>query len=142
MNIPFTIALVIAIFAVSLHVFTFEHWIWPKLTSDSFPPTPFTGKDGTKAYFRFVWHYFTVMFLMTIGALVALLYVDGFAAKYIVLARFLGIQWLGILVVIFLVTYLCLLPGQSYIRTLVVSWQWVLIVLLAVLMFWGASEYS
>jgi hypothetical protein len=142
MNIPFTLALVFAIFAVSLHVFTFEHWIWPKLTSDSFPTTPFTDKDGTKLYYRFVWHYFTVMFLMTIGSLIALLFVDGFAAKHIVLAKFLGIQWFGILLMTLLLTYISLKPGQSFIRTLIVSWQWILMVLLGALMFWGASAYS
>jgi hypothetical protein len=141
MNIPFTLALAFTTFAVSLHAFTFEHWIWPKLTSESFPATPFTDKDGTKLYYRFVWHYFTIMFLMTIGALVALLFVDGFAAKHIVLAKYLGIQWFGILLMTFLLTYISLRPGQSFIRSLIVSWQWILMLILGVLMFWGASKY-
>jgi hypothetical protein len=137
MNVPFSIAFGITILAVILHTFTFEHWIWPTLTSECFPTTPFTDKPGTKSYFRLTWHFFTVMFLMTIGALFALAFVDGFAGQNVAFATYLGIQWLLILISMFVNTYVALVPGTSFVSIFLKSWQWLIALALVVLIFWG-----
>src|SRR5678815_322033 len=65
-NIYLLIAAVIATAAISLHVYTFEVWIWPKLKDEGFPSFPFGGPEIVKGFYRTVWHFFTVNLLLTI----------------------------------------------------------------------------
>src|SRR5436190_905329 len=114
MILPFVIAFVLASLTICLHVFTFEHWIWPKLGSSCFPTTPFTNQEGTKAYFRLTWHYFTAMWAATIGTLGMLGFKEGFAVQNVALAWYLGWQWIFVLISIFVNAYVALPPGASY----------------------------
>src|ERR1041384_995292 len=62
----------VATVAISLHIYTFEVWIWPKFfkmpcTVDKcFPSFPFGGPKVVRGFYRTVWHFFTVNLLLTI----------------------------------------------------------------------------
>lgn len=136
MNIPFLLAALVAVAAVSLHVYTFEVWIWPKLRDEGFPATPFGGAAVTKGLYRTVWHFFTVSWVLTIALL--LFFTFGSTVPYAnMIVLLLCVYWSGIVLSIFIVAALSLRPGDSYIRTMVRAFQWVIIVVLVSLMYWG-----
>ncbi len=56
-NIWLLIAAFVAIVAITLHIYTFEVWIWPKLKDDCFPSFPFGGPEVVKGFYRTVWHW-------------------------------------------------------------------------------------
>jgi hypothetical protein len=135
-NIPLLIAAIIAIAGVSLHSYTFEVWIWPKLNADCFPSFPFGGPSVVKGFYRIVWHFFTVNFLITIVVLIAVAF--GNLMPYgMLLVQFLMIFWILIIVEIFLVTALSLQPGDSYIKTMVHAFQWVILSVMIFFMYLG-----
>lgn len=137
-NIPFILAAFVAAGAVSLHVYTMEVWIWPKLRVEGFPATPFGSAYVTKALFRVAWHYFTVSWLLTIGLLLYYAFSDTVLhANLIVLLMI--VYWLGIVVSIFITAALSLQPGDSYIKTMVKAFQWVLVLGMVGLMYWGTT---
>ena len=45
------IAAVVAIAAVSLHIYTMEVWIWPKLKDECFPSFPFGDANVVKGFY-------------------------------------------------------------------------------------------
>jgi hypothetical protein len=137
-NIYLLIAAVVATVAVSLHVYTFEVWIWPKLKDEGFPSFPFGGPEIVKGFYRTVWHFFTVNLLVTIvvNVMVGL----GTLIPYgIVLIYFLIIFWILIFIEIWLIGALSLLPGQSYIKTMLRAFQWVFVLLIAFFMYLGTK---
>lgn len=137
-NIYLLIAAVVATVAISLHVYTFEVWIWPKLKDEGFPSFPFGGPEIVKGFYRTVWHFFTVNLLVTIvvNVMVGL----GTLIPYgIVLIYFLIIFWILIFIEIWLIGALSLLPGQSYIKTMMRAFQWVFVLLIAFFMYLGTK---
>jgi hypothetical protein len=137
-NIYLLIAAVVATVAVSLHVYTFEVWIWPKLKDEGFPSFPFGGPEIVKGFYRTVWHFFTVNLLVTI--VVNLMVGLGTLIPYgIVLIYFLIVFWILIFIEIWLIGALSLLPGQSYIKTMLRAFQWVFVLLIAFFMYLGTK---
>ena len=135
-SIPLLIAALVAIAAVSLHVYTMEVWIWPKLKDDCFPSFPFGGPNVVKGFYRTVWHFFTVNWLMTIVICVAVAF--GNLVPYgNLLILYLMIFWILIVVEIFVVAALSLRPGESYIQTMIHAFQWVIILVMVFFMYLG-----
>ncbi|MDT5158762.1 MAG: hypothetical protein QOC99_277 [Acidobacteriota bacterium] len=130
------VAAVVAIAAVSLHIYTMEVWIWPKLKDDCFPSFPFGGPNVVKGFYRTVWHFFTVNWLMTIVICIAVAF--GNLVPYgTLLIVYLMIFWILIVVEIFVVAALSLRPGESYIKTMIHAFQWVIILVMVFFMWWG-----
>jgi len=139
MNVPFLLTAIVATGAVSLHVYTFEVWIWPKLREVGFPPTPFGGPYVTMGLYRVVWHFFTVSLLATI--LFMLFFAFNDLVPYVnLIAYILIVYWISITLVIFIVGALNLRPGESYIRTLLKAFQWTLPLTMSILIFWGTRR--
>ena len=137
-NIYLLIAAVVATVAISLHVYTFEVWIWPKLKDEGFPSFPFGGPEIVRGFYRTVWHFFTVNLLVTIvvNVMVGL----GTLIPYgILIIYFLIIFWILIFIEIWLIGALSLLPGQSYIKTMLRAFQWVFVLLIAFFMYLGTK---
>ena len=137
MNIPYLLAAAVAIGAVSLHVYTFEVWIWPKLRDECFPSFPFGGPDVVKGFYRTVWHFFTVSWLITIFLLIAFATTAFLAPYSALIVKLLMVYWLLIVVEIFVVAALSLRPGQNYIRVMIRAFQWVIILVMVGFMYWG-----
>lgn len=130
------IAAVVAIVAVSLHVYTMEVWIWPKLKDDCFPSFPFGDANVVKGFYRTVWHFFTVNWVMTI--VVCFLVAFGNLVPYgKLLIIFLMVFWVLIVLEIFIVAALSLRPGDSYIKTMIKAFQWVIILVMVFFMWLG-----
>ncbi len=137
-NIYLLIAAVVATVAISLHVYTFEVWIWPKLKDDCFPSFPFGGPEIVRGFYRTVWHFFTVNLFVTIvvNVMVGL----GTLIPYgIVIIYFLIVFWILIFIEIWLIGALSLRPGQSYIKTMLRAFQWVFVLLIAFFMYLGTK---
>ncbi len=138
MNIPFLLAAIVALGAVTLHVYTFEVWIWPKLKDIGFPATPFGGPEITKGFYRTVWHFFTVSWVLTI--LLLLFFTFGDVVPYAnMIVTMLMVYWICIVISIFIVSALSLEPGQSYIKTMVKAFQWVIVLIMVGFMYWGTK---
>ena len=130
------IAAVVAIAAVSLHIYTMEVWIWPKLKDECFPSFPFGDSNVVKGFYRTVWHFFTVNWVMTI--VVCILVALGNLVPYgKLLIIFLMIFWILIVLEIFIVAALSLRPGDSYIKTMIKAFQWVIILVMVFFMWLG-----
>lgn len=137
-NVQLLIAAVIAIGAVILHVYTMEVWIWPKLKTDAFPSFPFGDSNVVKGFYRTVWHFFTVNFVTTITVLILVAF--GNLIPYgMLLVQYLIIFWLLIVVEIFVVAALSLRPGESYIKTMIHAFQWVIILAFVLFMYLGSK---
>jgi hypothetical protein len=140
-NYQLLIAAAVAIGAVTLHVYTFEVWIWPKLKVEGFPAFPFGPPKVVMGFYRTVWHFFTVNWLMTI--VVDILVAFGQLIPYgPLLIGFLIIFWVLIVVEIFIVAALSLQPGESYIKTMVKAFQWVIILVMVFFMYWGIRPWQ
>jgi len=132
------IAAAVAIAAVTLHVYTFEVWIWPKLKVEGFPAFPFGPASVTMGFYRTVWHFFTVNWIMTIVVCIAVAF--GNLIPYgMLLVQFLEIFWILIVVEIFVVAALSLKPGESYIKTMVKAFQWMIILVMVFFMYRGTK---
>lgn len=138
-NIWLLIAAGVAIAAVSLHIYTMEVWIWPKLRDECFPSFPFGNSSVVKGFYRTVWHFFTVNFLLTIGVLIAVAFASV-APYFMLLVWFLIVFWSLIVVEIFVVAALSLQPGDSYIKTMVHAFQWVILLVMILFMYLGARS--
>jgi FtsH-binding integral membrane protein len=135
-NVQLLIAAAVAIAAVTLHVYTFEVWIWPKLRDEGFPTTPFGAPSVTKGFYRTVWHFFTVNWLITIVTNIGVAF--GSLIPYgFLLVKFLIIFWVLIVVEIFVVAALSLKPGESYIKTMAKAFQWVIVLIMVFFMYTG-----
>lgn len=135
-NIWLLIAAFVATVAVSLHVYTFEVWIWPKLKPDCFPSFPFGGPEIVMGFYRTVWHFFTVNLLLTI--IVNIMVGIGTLIPYgLLVIYYLIVFWILIFIEIWVVGALSLLPGQSYIKTMMKAFQWVFVLLIALFMYLG-----
>jgi hypothetical protein len=135
-NIWLLIAALVAIGAISLHVYTFEVWIGPKLKVEGFPSFPFGDATVVLGFYRTVWHFFTVSWIITIVVCIAAAF--GSLIPYAnLLVQALMIYWILIVVEIFVVAALSLRPGQSYIRIMVRAFQWVIILVMVFFMYMG-----
>jgi hypothetical protein len=137
-NVPYFLAALVAVAAVSLHIFTFRKWILPYLNIDGFAPTRFGDATITMGFYRTVWNFFTVAWL---GTLVLLFFFAfGDIIPYVTnIVSILITYWIGILIVMFLVTALSIGPGDSYIKTMFKAFQWVFVLVLVILMYWGTK---
>jgi hypothetical protein len=132
------IAALIATLAMLLHIFTFERWIWPNLGYECFPVTPFGAPKVARGYYRIVWHSFTVNLLVTI--IVCILVGVGTLVPYgMLLIYFLLLFWILMLVEIFFIAAMVLEPGDSYIKSMLRSFQWVFVLLIIVFMYLGTK---
>ncbi|MDX1546566.1 MAG: hypothetical protein R3247_06245 [Rhodothermales bacterium] len=137
MNIPYLLAGLVAVGAVSLHVYTFEVWIWPKLRDEGFPAVPFGPPSVTKGFYRTVWHFFTISWLGTIFLMFAFAFTGFLAADATLVVRILIVYWLLIVVEIFVVAALSRKPGENYVRTMIKAFQWVIVLVMVACMWWG-----
>jgi len=143
-NTYLLLAAVVAIGAVSLHVYTFEVWIWPKLlkmpcpVDQCFPKFPFGSPEVVRGFYRTVWHFFTVNWLLTI-VLCILVGVGTLVPYGMLFIYYLMIFWILIVVEIFLIAALSLQPGQNYIQTMVKAFQWVIILVMVFFMYLGTK---
>jgi len=138
-NIGFLLTAITATAAVSLHVYTFEVWIWPKLKDEGFPATPFGGPYVTRGLYRVVWHFFTVSLLGTIGFM--LFFAFNPMIPYVgLISTVMMIYWIVITLVIWIVGALNLRPGDSYIKTMIKAFQWTLPLAMSILIYWGMSK--
>jgi len=133
------LAAIVALGAVTLHVYTFEVWIWPKLLDVGFPATPFGGPTITKGFYRTVWHFFTVSWVYTIVLLTYFAFVHTILYANLIVVLMM-IYWLGIVVSIFVVAALSLKPGDSYIKTMAKAFQWVIVLIMVAFMYWGFTK--
>ena len=132
------IAALIAFLAMLLHIFTFEWWIWPHLGYECFPATPFGPPRTARTYYRIVWHSLTVLLLITL--VVCILIGVGTIVPYgMLLIYFLIFVWILILVEIFFIMAMSLEPGDSYVKGLFRSFQWIFILLLIISMYIGTT---
>jgi hypothetical protein len=137
-NTWFLLAAIVAAGAVTLHVYTFEVWIWPGLRDEGFPPTPFGDRSITKGFYRTVWHFFTVSWLGTIALL--LFFTFGSIIPYgNLIVLLLCVYWILIVISIFIVSAISLEPGQSYVKTMVKAFQWVIVLIMVALMYKGTT---
>jgi hypothetical protein len=137
-NTYLLLAALVAIAAVSLHVYTFEVWIWPNLKVEAFPKFPFGGPNVVMGFYRTVWHFFTVNWLMTI--VICIMVGVGTLVPYgMLFIYYLMIFWLLIVVEIFLIAALSLKPGESYIKTMIKAFQWVIILVMVFFMYLGTK---
>jgi hypothetical protein len=135
-NVQLLIAAFVAIGAVTLHIYTFEVWIWPKLKVEGFPAFPFGPPSVVMGFYRTVWHFFTVNWLMTIVLCIAVAF--GRLIPYgTLLIQFQMVFWILLVLEIFIVAALSLKPGESYIKTMVKAFQWVIILIMVFFMYWG-----
>lgn len=140
-NIPLLIAAGVATVAISLHIYTFEVWIWPKLGhgEECVPKCPFGGPEVVRGFYRTVWHFFTVNLLLTI--IVNFMVGIGTLIPYgLLLIYYLIVFWILIFIEIWLIGALSLLPGQSYIKTMLKAFQWVFVGLMIIFMYWGTTK--
>ena len=139
MNVPYLLAAIVALGAFTLHVYTFEVWIWPKLLDVGFPAVPFGGPSVTKGFYRTVWHFFTVSWVYTIILLTYFSFTQTLSyANLIVLLMI--VYWIGIVISLFVVAALSLQPGDSYIKTMIKAFQWVIVLVMVALMYWGTTK--
>lgn len=137
-NVPYFLAALVAVVAVGLHIYTFRKWILPYLNIDGFAPTPFGDASITMGFYRTVWNFFTVAWLGTIVLL--FFFAFGDIIPYVTnIVYILITYWIGILIVMFLVTALSIGPGDSYIKTMIKAFQWVFVLVLVILMYWGTK---
>ena len=139
MNFPFLLAALVGTVALIAHVYNFEALIWPKLRTDCLPATPFASPAKVKTLYREHWHFLTVSWLLTIGVMLFVTFGDIVPYANLIVLLLIG-YWISIVIAIFFVTAISLLPGESYIGTLLKSLQWVIILIVAGLMFWGYSQ--
>lgn len=138
-NVPFLLASAAAVAGGSLHVYTFEVWVWPRLRKEGFPATPFGGPGVTRGFYRVAWHSFTVSWLAT-GALLLFFAFRDFLPYTDRIVLLLCVYWTGIVISIFFVTALSLHPGQSFIRTMAKAFQWMIALVMVGLMYWGTTR--
>lgn len=138
-NVQYLLAAIIAMAAVTLHVYTFEVWIWPKLKLEGFPSFPFGNATVTRGFYRTVWHFFTVAWLYTIVLLLRYAFNNDIPEANLIVLLMI-IYWLLIVLTIFIVSALSLLPGQSYIMTMVKAFQWVIVLIMVGFMYWGTLQ--
>ena len=139
MNVPYLLAAIVALLATVVHVYTFERLIWPKLPDDCFPRTPFAEPVIVKALFRRVWHYFTLSWVATSGALFFFTFAS-IVTYANMLVFILVLYWGAIVLITFVVTAASLQPGQSYIKQMAAQNQWVVILIMMALMVWGLYQ--
>ena len=113
-----------------------EVWIWPKLTDAGFPSFPFGAPNVVRGFYRTVWHFFTVNWLLTIVVLIAVAF-GRLHPCGVFLVKFLMVFWILIVVEIFVVAALSLQPGDSYVKTMTKAFQWVIILTMVLFMYFG-----
>lgn len=140
MNWQFLVAAILTVAGGSLHFYTFEVWIWPKLKPDMFPSFPFGDNYAVMTFYRIVWHFFTVTFVLTAGSLFIMIFSDAVADPGF-LARFISLFWFGNVIVSLVLPYLGQRPGDSYLKGLIKAPQWLVMLTMAVMMVWGSTRY-
>jgi hypothetical protein len=140
MNWQFLVAAILTVAGGSLHFYTFEVWIWPKLKPEDFPSFPFGDSYAVMTFYRIVWHFFTVVFVITAGSLFIMTFTLAVKDPAF-LARFLSLFWIGNVLVSLIIPYLGLRPGDSYIKGLIKAFQWVVMLIIVALMWWGSTRY-
>jgi hypothetical protein len=132
------LAALIAFVAMLLHIFTFERWIWANLGFECFPVTPFGEPKVARGYYRIVWHSLTVFLLVTFVGCI-LVGVGTLVPYGMLLIYFLLFFWILILVEIFFLMAMSLEPGDSFVKSMLKSFQWVFVLLLIITMYIGTT---
>jgi len=140
MNWQFLVAALLTVAGGSLHFYTFEVWIWPKLKPEAFPSFPFGDSYAVMTFYRIVWHFFTVVFILTASSLFLMTFTLTVKDPAF-LARFIALFWIGNIVVSLILPYLGLRPGDSYLKSITKAFQWVVMLVMVILMLWGSTRY-
>jgi hypothetical protein len=120
---------IVALGGLSLHVFTMEHWIYPKLKESGFPSTPFGDALQMKKSFRMLWHFFTVNIVGTMAMDFIFYFTDWFPDPTPI-ARVLAYEWFAQIFVCFCIAHFS--PPQ-----LIKAFQWVILLAIGGLLFLG-----
>ena len=140
MNWQFLVAAILTIAGGSLHFYTFEVWIWPKLKPEAFPSFPFGDSRAVMTFYRIVWHFFTVEFVITAATLLIMAFTLAVKDPAF-LARYLSLFWVGNILVSLILPYLGMQPGESFIKGILKAWQWTVMLAMVILMWWGSTLY-
>jgi hypothetical protein len=110
---------IVATAGLCLHVYTMEHWIYPKLKDSGFPATPFGDSTQMKKGYRLLWHFFTVN-IATTAVLDFVFYFTDWFPNPTPVARVLCAEWFAQVFACFCVSHFS--PTQ-----LVKAFQWVIL---------------
>jgi hypothetical protein len=110
---------IVAIGGLSLHVYTMEHWIYPKLKDSGFPSTPFGDATQMKKSFRMLWHFFTVNIVGT-AILDFMFYFTDYFKDPTPIARVIALEWFAQIFVCFCISHFS--PSQ-----LIKAFQWLIL---------------
>jgi hypothetical protein len=119
MKIAFLFGGIVAIGGLSLHVYTMEHWIYPKLQESGFPSTPFGDSLQMKKSFRMLWHFFTINIVGT-AILDFIFYFTDWFSNPTPIARVIALEWFGQIFVCFCISHFS--PRQ-----LIKAFQWLIL---------------
>jgi hypothetical protein len=120
---------IVATVGLSLHVYTMEHWIYPKLQVSGFPSTPFGDSLQMKKAFRLLWHFFTINIVST-AILDFIFYFTHWFNNPVPVARVLAIEW-------FAQVFVCFCIGNFSPRQLIKAFQWVILLAIGSLTWLG-----
>ena len=132
MNWFFVIGGLLSIVAVPIHIWGGEYMI-NRTATEAFPDIPNGDSSIAKQEIRFGWHMGSVDMLVS-GSVLLLLGLTNYVEPAAVIARLIGIYFLGYSVVI------AVLPATALRRvdTLLASPQWLFALLVALLAWWGS----
>jgi hypothetical protein len=122
MKVAFLIGGIVATGGLCLHVYTMEHWIYPKLKDIGFPSTPFGDATQMKKAYRMLWHFFTVNIVGT-AALDFIFYFTNWFDNPVPIARVLAAEWFAQVFVCFCISHFS--PTQ-----LIKAFQWVILLVI------------
>jgi len=112
---------IVATGGLTLHCYTMEHWIYPKLNVEGFPSTPFGDSMQMLKAYRMLWHFFTVNILAT----AIMDYFFYFSTRFsdperILVARVIALEW-------FAQIFVCFCISHFSPRQLIKAFQWVIL---------------
>ena len=110
---------IVAVGGLCLHVYTMEHWIYPKLQESGFPSTPFGDSLQMKKSFRMLWHFFTVNIVGT-AIMDFIFYFTNWFPDPKPIARVLALEW-------FAQIFVCFCIAHFSPRQLIKAFQWVIL---------------
>ena len=119
MKIAFLLGGIVAMGGLSLHIFTMEHWIYPKLRDSGFPSTPFGDSTQMKKSFRMLWHFFTINIAGT-AALDFIFYFTDWFPDPTPVARVVALAWFAQILV-------CFWISNFSPRQLIKAFQWLIL---------------
>jgi glucan phosphoethanolaminetransferase (alkaline phosphatase superfamily) len=159
MNTGFLLAAILSTAALCLHFWRFEFAIWPALKkrfvsildangqpesvplSSLFPTTRLLESYEVMTLYRVAWHLFTAFWLAAVLANWFCAFGSFFPFVGSLIAVFL-LQMILFVVAIFLVTAISLRPGDSFLKNIFKSYDWMILLLNLILMYWGSTSVT